>query len=106
MPMVMQEPGRSHRFLRKEEADGDLRFNSGYSELGVDLEESYKMVSINRGEGVPGKVYLAGVPTITEDLNDVKTQRADKLIASGLSSSIVFPVLEQGKWKAIVAMYS
>ena len=85
---------------------GELVFGSGYSEKGINLNESYKETILISGEGVIGRVYLTGVPTIVEDLTQIKSKRAERLIESGLTSSVVFPLMEAGKCKCVIAMYS
>ncbi|MBM4208885.1 MAG: GAF domain-containing protein [Gammaproteobacteria bacterium] len=79
--------------------NGDrLVCTTGYSKHNNDLAEIFETVTVQKGIGALGRVWLTGMPSITgaaenesynPELND-------------LSSMLAIPVIDQGKLKAIV----
>ncbi|MBK8814126.1 MAG: GAF domain-containing protein [Methylococcaceae bacterium] len=79
--------------------DGDkLVCQTGYSKHSNDLAEIFETVSIKKGIGALGRVWLTGMPSITGAANDsLYNPELDNL-----SSMLAIPVIENGKLKAIV----
>jgi len=145
MPIVLDDLGLSHRFLRSQDAieagitaglgmplfhdkqhvyimtflsaqgtpisrqievwipDASrkkLTFQSGFSEAEINLTEHYKDTYIKVGEDTIGRVFLTGVPSICDDLKDKSG------LDISLTSLVAIPVIEDGKCKCVVAMYS
>jgi hypothetical protein len=79
--------------------DGDkLVCQTGYSKHNNDLAEIFETVTIKKGIGALGRVWLTGMPSITGAANDsLYNPELDNL-----SSMLAIPVIENGKLKAIV----
>lgn len=78
--------------------DGQLVCQTGYSKHGNDLAEIFETVSINKGVGALGRVWLTGVPLITGTASDDNYNPE----LDNLSSMLAIPVIEHGVLKAIV----
>ena len=70
----------------------------GYSKNSNDLAKIFETITINKGEGALGRVWLTGVPVITGDHEPDYNPELDSL-----SSMLAIPVIEQGRLKAIVS---
>ena len=71
---------------------------TGYSKHGNDLAEIFETVTVNKGVGALGRVWLTGMPSITGASEDaVYNTELDNL-----SSMLAIPVIEKGRLKAIV----
>lgn len=74
-----------------------LLFSDGYTLNNAELKDLYANTNIAKNEFSMGKVWLTGVPIITESLVDEHVKPNDDL-----SSMLVMPVLQAGKILAIV----
>lgn len=69
---------------------------SGYSKQNDELAEIFEAVSVGKGEGVLGRVWLTGVPVI-------RNNSSCALAEGGLNSMLAMPVIDAGHFKAVVA---
>lgn len=67
---------------------------SGYSKQNDELAEIFEAISVRKGEGLLGRVWLTGVPVIKNNASDPVEGR--------LSSMLAMPVIERGILKAVV----
>ena len=70
----------------------------GYSKNSNDLAKIFETITVNKGEGALGRVWLTGMPVITGDHEPDYNPELDSL-----SSMLAIPVIEQGRLKAIVS---
>ena len=70
----------------------------GYSKNSNDLAEIFETLTVNKGEGALGRVWLTGMPVITGDHEPDYNPELDNL-----SSMLAIPVIEKGRLKAIVS---
>jgi len=68
---------------------------SGYSKQNDELAEIFETISVRKGEGLLGRVWLTGVPAIRNN--------SDGAVVEGrLNSMLAMPVIDAGKLKAVV----
>ncbi len=67
---------------------------SGYSKQNDELAEIFETVSVRKGEGLLGRVWLTGVPVIRNHSNG--------LVSGRVSSMLAMPVIADGHLKAVV----
>jgi hypothetical protein len=70
----------------------------GYSKNNNDLAKIFETVTVNKGVGALGRVWLTGIPVITGDHEPDYNPELDSL-----SSMLAIPVIEKGRLKAIVS---
>lgn len=70
----------------------------GYSKHSNDLAKIFETLTVNKGEGALGRVWLTGMPVITGDHEPDYNPELDSL-----SSMLAIPVIEKGRLKAIVS---
>jgi hypothetical protein len=70
----------------------------GHSKNSNDLAEMFETLTVNKGVGALGRVWLTGMPLITGNLEDPDY----KPELDNLSSMLAIPVIQQGKLRAIV----
>lgn len=68
---------------------------AGYSKQNDELAEIFETISVRKGEGLLGRVWLTGVPAIRNNSGIAFTE-------GGLSSMLAMPVIDAGSLKAIV----
>lgn len=69
---------------------------SGYSKQNDELAEIFETISVRKGEGILGRVWLTGVPAIRNNPGSA--------VAEGrLNSMLAMPVIDGGKLKAVVS---
>jgi hypothetical protein len=78
-----------------DESGQRLVCQSGYSKQNDELAEIFETISVRKGEGILGRVWLTGVPVIR---NNSKSALAE----GGLNSMLAMPVIDGGKLKAVV----
>ncbi|GAB6139810.1 GAF domain-containing protein [Methylosoma difficile] len=79
--------------------EGDkLVCQQGYSKTSNNLAEIFETISVAKGVGALGRVWLTGMPLVTGNLEDEDYNPE----LDTLSSMLAIPVIEQGKLKAIV----
>lgn len=78
-----------------DESGQRLVCQSGYSKQNDELAEIFETISVRKGEGVLGRVWLTGVPVIR---NNSKVTLAE----GGLNSMLAMPVIDNGHLKAVV----
>ncbi len=71
----------------------------GYSKNSNNLAEIFETITVNKGVGALGRVWLTGMPIITG--NQQESEYNPEL--DSLSSMLAIPVIEQGRLKAIVS---
>jgi hypothetical protein len=77
-----------------------LLCRQGYSKTSNNLAEIFEALTITKGVGALGRVWLTGMPVISGNLDE--SQYNPEL--DNLSSMLALPVIEQGRLKAIVAL--
>jgi hypothetical protein len=70
----------------------------GHSKHSNNLAEMFETITVNKGEGALGRVWLTGMPIVTGNLEDINYNPE----LDSLSSMLAIPVIEQGRLKAIV----
>jgi len=70
----------------------------GYSKNNNDLAEIFETITINKGRGALGRVWLTGMPVISGNHEFDYNPELDSL-----SSMLSIPVIEKGRLKAIVS---
>ncbi|WP_394751832.1 GAF domain-containing protein [Crenothrix sp.] len=70
----------------------------GYSKTSNNLAEIFETITVNKGMGALGRVWLTGMPMITGNLHESEYNPE----LDNLSSMLAIPVIEQGHLKAIV----
>jgi len=70
----------------------------GHSKHSNDLAEMFETITVDKGEGALGRVWLTGMPIITGNQEDAEYNPE----LDSLSSMLAIPVIEQGRLKAIV----
>lgn len=78
-----------------DESGQRLVCQAGYSKQNDELAEIFETVSVRKGEGLLGRVWLTGVPVI-------RNNSGCTLAEGGLSSMLAMPVIEGGHLKAVV----
>ncbi len=81
-----------------DESGQRLVCQSGYSQQKDELAEIFETISVRKGEGILGRVWLTGVPVSGITKN---TAFAD----GRLSSMLAMPVIDGGHLKAVVAFW-
>ncbi|MEO6714878.1 MAG: SpoIIE family protein phosphatase [Mycobacteriales bacterium] len=72
-----------------------------------DFTELTKTLRLRRGVGLPGQVWSIGRPLHIELLKeDIAFPRRSAALASGLKSSLVFPLLGSGEVLGVIELYS
>ena len=79
-----------------DESGQHLVCQSGYSKQNDELAEIFETMSVCKGEGLLGRVWLTGVPVIRNS-----SERG--LVEGRMSSMLAMPVIESGHLKAVVA---
>jgi hypothetical protein len=72
-----------------------LLCQAGYSKQNDELAEIFETISVRKGEGLLGRVWLTGVPAIKNNSGIAVTE-------GGLSSMLAMPVIDNGHLKAVV----
>lgn len=72
--------------------------HQGYSKNSNDLAKIFETITVNKGVGALGRVWLTGMPIITGDHELEYNPELDSL-----SSMLAIPVIEKGRLKAIVS---
>ncbi len=78
--------------------NNQLICQTGYSKHNNDLAEIFESVSITKGAGAIGRVWLTGMPSITGAAENPNYNQE----LSDLSSMLALPVIEGGSLKAVV----
>jgi hypothetical protein len=78
-----------------DESGQRLVCQSGYSKQNDELAEIFETVSVRKGEGLLGRVWLTGVPVI-------RNNSSCALVEGGLNSMLAMPVIDGGHLKAVV----
>ncbi|MDD2723620.1 MAG: GAF domain-containing protein [Methylovulum sp.] len=69
----------------------------GYSKKNNELAQIFETITVKKGEGALGRVWLTGMPIITGDHDAEYNPELDNL-----STMLAIPVIEQGRLQAIV----
>lgn len=80
-----------------DEKNNQLICQQGYSKHSNNLAEIFETLTVNKGVGALGRVWLTGMPVITGN-QDIKYNPE----LDSLSSMLAIPVIERGRLKAIV----
>jgi len=77
---------------------GQLVCRQSYSKNSNNLAEIFETLTVNKGDGALGRVWLTGMPSISGNQESAYNAELDDL-----SSMLAIPVIEQGQLKAIVS---
>ncbi|MGZ8094873.1 MAG: GAF domain-containing protein [Methylosarcina sp.] len=80
-----------------DDKNNQLVCQQGYSKNSNNLAEIFETLTVNKGVGALGRVWLTGMPLITGNRDISYNPELDSL-----SSMLAIPVIEQGRLKAIV----
>ncbi|MFU8788707.1 MAG: GAF domain-containing protein [Methylobacter sp.] len=72
-----------------------LLCQSGYSKQNDELAEIFETISVRKGDGLLGRVWLTGVPAI-------RNNAGYAVVEGRLNSMLAMPVIDGGKLKAVV----
>jgi len=75
-----------------------LLCQQGYSKHGNDLAQLFETITVNKGEGALGRVWLTGMPVISGNHESGYQPELDNL-----SAMLAIPVIDKGRLKAIVS---
>ena len=78
-----------------DESGQRLICQAGYSKQNDELAEIFEAVSVRKGEGILGRVWLTGVPAI-------RNNSEVAIVEGRLNSMLAMPVIDSGKLKAVV----
>jgi hypothetical protein len=78
--------------------NNQLTCQQGYSKNSNDLAEIFETLTVNKGVGALGRVWLTGMPVISGGHEPDYNPELDNL-----SSMLAIPVIEKGRLKAIVS---
>ena len=81
-----------------------LVFQTGDCHSNADLGAIYSSTQVAKGEGLLGRAWLTGTPTIDDDLETTSIAGADAQDAA-MKSAVVLPVLRAGQLTAAVAWF-
>jgi len=81
-----------------DEQGKQLVCRQGYSKNSNNLAEIFETITVNKGEGALGRVWLTGMPVISGN----REESEYNIELDSLSSMLAIPVIEQGRLKAIV----
>ncbi len=73
-----------------------LLCQSGYSKQNDELAEIFETMSVRKGEGILGRVWLTGVPAIRNNSGSAAAE-------GRLNSMLAMPIIDGGKLKAVVS---
>jgi hypothetical protein len=82
-----------------------LHLAGGFCESAGSLQPAQGVVTIERGQGTIGKVFLTGVPAVSDNAGTEPASVGPAAAAAGLNSLIAIPVLRDGRLVAAVAWY-
>ncbi|MFZ2404100.1 MAG: GAF domain-containing protein [Methylobacter sp.] len=77
-----------------DESGRHLVCQAGYSKQNDELAEMFETISVRKGEGLLGRVWLTGVPVVRNSSSGA--------LVEGLSSMLAMPVIDAGHLKAVV----
>lgn len=87
---------------RPTESGEALVFEAGDCSLGTDLAALYRSSQIAKGEGTIGGTWASGMPALVSDLGNEQSAYAETARQAGLAQIVTFPVIDNGRLKAIV----
>ncbi len=79
-----------------------LQLHTGFCETQGELRQAAQTPGVQPGQGAVGRVWERGIPVISSDL------AAETVVAAqvpGLSSVIAWPVIDEGWFVAVIALY-
>lgn len=79
-----------------------LVYRAGHCDLGDDLAERYRHLSVAKGDSAIGKVWLTGVPRVVDSLADDDSASSRAAEQAGLDSLFAMPVFDGAVMKAVV----
>ena len=86
-------------------ARAQLHLAGGFCESAGTLAPAYGMVVLDRGQGSIGKVFLTGVPAVSDNASTEPASVGPAAAAAGLNTLVAIPVLRDGRLVAAVAWY-
>lgn len=81
---------------------GRLVYRDGHCDLGDDLAARYRHLSIAKGAGMLGAVWLTGVPRVAESLGEDDSPSSRAAQQAGLDALFAMPVFDGAVMKAVV----
>lgn len=86
-------------------ADAGMRFTGGDCDCNPDFASAYDGVILPPGTGPIGSTQLTGLPCVIESLANDLTPVGESARKAGLDAMVTLPTIENGRLKAVVAMY-
>jgi hypothetical protein len=82
-----------------------MLFGAGECDLNKAFPQDYANTRVARGEGPIGRVWASGLPEAFESVAQDQSAIGRSARKAGLESMLAMPVLEDGRLKAVVALY-
>ena len=82
-----------------------LSFSSGECDQVPNLPESQGALRIAPGQGALGEAWQKGIPCVRASLTEEPGPAAEAARAAGLNTTVVVPVIQEGRFRAAVAWY-
>ncbi len=83
-----------------------LAITSSYDEQGRLLVDEYARLSLGKGEGAIGRVWLSGIPGALEGLENDESFPISRACEAGLHTLLAIPYIRDGQLQAIVTLYN
>ena len=82
-----------------------LRFSAGECDQRPELAECHAESRITPGQGALGEAWQKGIPTVRASLAVEPGAAGQSATAAGLTTTVVVPVIQDGRFRAAVAWY-
>jgi hypothetical protein len=82
-----------------------LVFQSSDWDQSTELATDYKTITIAKGEGTIGQVWLRGVAAVHASLAEDTSAAGRSAAAAGLNAMVALPIMDDQGLKAVVAWY-
>jgi len=82
-----------------------LHLHGGFCEAGGAIAPAPSHLALDRGQGTIGKVFLTGVPAVSDDAASEPAGWGAHAAELGLASLVAMPVIHEGRLAAVAAWY-
>ncbi len=82
-----------------------LHLHGGFCESGGAIAAAPEHLSLDRGQGTIGKVFLTGVPAVSDNAASEPGGWGELAAEIGLDSLVAMPVIHEGRLSAVAAWY-
>ena len=87
------------------DANGGLVFTGGDCDCDPDFAQAYEGVVFPSGVGPLGASLRSGLPGLFESLENDRTALGESVQKAGLHAMLTLPTIQNGRLKAVIAMY-